>query len=46
MVNFKRDLSSTPAKRVHAELKALDLPTLNDLREEFEQKARNLGLDA
>ena len=46
VVNFKRDLSSTPAKKIHAELKALGLPTINDLRDEFEDKARKLGVDA
>ncbi|MDT7952081.1 MAG: hypothetical protein RQ966_11315 [Acetobacteraceae bacterium] len=44
VVNFKRDLSSTPAKKVHEELRALGLPTLNDFREEFEEKARELGV--
>lgn len=45
VTNFKRDLSSTPAKKVHAELKALGLPTLNDIRDEFEAKARSLGVE-
>lgn len=44
VVNFKRDLTSQPAKRVHAELAALRLPTLGDVREEFERRARGLGV--
>lgn len=36
-VNFQRDLDSEPAKKVHRELKSLGLPTLNDIRGEFEQ---------
>lgn len=46
VTNFKRDLTSSPAKKVHAELKRLDLPTLNDIRDRFEEKARSLGVDA
>jgi hypothetical protein len=44
VLNFERDLDSGPAKKVHAELKALHLPTLNDLRDQFERKAHDLGL--
>jgi hypothetical protein len=44
VTNFRRDLSSAPAKKVHAELRSLGLPTLDDLREEFERKARDLGV--
>jgi len=44
LVNFKRDLSSAPAKKIHAELKALRLPTVNDIRDKFEQKARGLEM--
>ena len=44
VVNFKRDLHSEPAKRVQAELKALHLPTLHDVREEFERRADDLGV--
>jgi hypothetical protein len=43
VVNFKRDLISAPAKKVHEELRALGLPTIDDLRDEFEEKARKLG---
>ncbi|YBV98304.1 hypothetical protein M1D80_16100 [Phyllobacteriaceae bacterium JZ32] len=46
LVNFRRDLDSDPAKKIHAELKALDLPTINDIRDEFEEKARKLGVEA
>ena len=46
VTNFKRDLSSQPAKKVHADLATLKLPTINDLRDEFEGKARALGVDA
>ena len=46
VTNFKRDLTSRPAKKVHAELKRLDLPTLDDIRDRFEQRARELGVNA
>jgi hypothetical protein len=42
--NFKRDLTSDAAKRVHRELRSLHLPTIDDIREEFEEKARELGV--
>lgn len=42
--NFRRDLNSAPARKVHAELKALGLPTLQDIRAEFERKAHELGI--
>ena len=45
VTNFKRDLSSEPAKRVHRDLAALDLPTINDIRDRFEAKARDLGFE-
>ena len=45
VTNFRRDLDSAPAKRVHAELRSLDLPTLNDLRDEFERRAEELGVN-
>lgn len=45
VVNFKRDLASRPARKVHADLRALHLPILNDIRDEFEAKARELGID-
>lgn len=44
--NFKDDLSSEPAKKIHRESRALNLPTLPDVRDEFENKARELGLHA
>jgi hypothetical protein len=31
---------------VHADLKALNLPTLNEIKDEFETKASELGVDA
>jgi hypothetical protein len=46
VVNFRRDLNSEPARRVHSELRSLGLPTLNDIREEFERRAEALGGDA
>lgn len=46
LVNFRRDLSSAPAKKVHAELKSLGLPTINDLRGAFEEQARSLHVTA
>ena len=44
VTNFKRDLGSEPAKRIHAELRSLGLPTINDIREEFEKRAEKLGV--
>jgi hypothetical protein len=44
VVNFRRDLDSEPARKVHAELRSLGLPTLDDVRDEFEAKARDLGV--
>jgi len=46
VVNFKRDLDSEPARKAHAELKALGLPTVNDIRDELESQAKALGVDA
>ena len=44
MTNFRRDIGSEPAKRIHAELRSLGLPTINDLRDEFERRAEELGV--
>ncbi len=44
VTNFRRDLDSEPAKHVHAELRSLDLPTFNDVRDEFERRAEELGV--
>ena len=44
VTNFKRDLTSDAAKKVHAELRSLHLPTIEEIRDEFEQKARDLGV--
>ena len=46
VTNFKRDLHSTAAKKIHHELEQLGLPTINDIRDEFEAKARDLGVHA
>lgn len=43
LVNFKRDLGSTPARKVHRDLEELGLPTLNSLRGEFEELADSVG---
>jgi hypothetical protein len=43
VVNFRRDLTSEPAKKVHTELKSLGLPTIVDIRDEFEQLAQKVG---
>ena len=45
VVNFRRDLNSDPAKKVHRELSDLGLPTLNDVQGEFEKLAGDLGLE-
>jgi hypothetical protein len=44
VTNFRRDLDSEPAKRVHAELRSLGLPTIHDIRDEFEKRAEKLGV--
>jgi predicted amidohydrolase YtcJ len=44
VTNFRRDLNSAPAKRVHAELRSLGLPTIQDIREEFDELVQRLGL--
>lgn len=46
VTNFKRDLHSEAARKVHSELRQLGLPTINDVREEFERKADELGVHA
>jgi len=43
---FKDDLRSEPAQKIHRELAALGLPTLDDVREEFEHLAEGLGVEA
>jgi hypothetical protein len=45
LTNFKRDLHSSAARKVHAELQRLNLPTINDIRDEVEARARDLGVD-
>jgi hypothetical protein len=44
VTNFRRDLASEPAKRIHAELRSLGLPTVHDVRDEFERRAEELGV--
>jgi hypothetical protein len=44
--NFKRDLNSAAAKKVHAQLRHLHLPTIEDIEDEFEKKVRELGVTA
>jgi hypothetical protein len=39
VLNFERDLTSAAAKKVDAESRALRLPTIEDVRDEFEAKA-------
>lgn len=46
VVNFRRDLSSDAAQKVHRELEALHLPTIRDIRDEFEARADELGVKA
>ncbi|HZC38229.1 MAG TPA: hypothetical protein VE221_06110 [Sphingomicrobium sp.] len=41
---FHDDLSSEPAKKVHRELTELGLPTLNDVRKEFDERAKEAGV--
>ena len=43
VTNFKRDLRSPPAQKVHRELEDLGLPTINSLESEFEKLATSLG---
>lgn len=40
---YRDDLNSEPAQKVHRKLRDLDLPTLNDVRDEFEQLAQGVG---
>ncbi len=42
--NFHRDLRSAPAKKVHQTLRALKLPTLDDVRDAFDRRAEALGV--
>jgi hypothetical protein len=44
VVNFHRDLSSAPAKKVHRELRELGLPTIEELRDDFENLAEELEI--
>jgi hypothetical protein len=42
--NCRDDLTSEYAKALQRNLKELDLPTLNDVKDEFEQLCQELGL--
>lgn len=42
--NFRDDLHSEAAKKVHRELHDLGLPTVNDIKDEFVQLADELGV--
>lgn len=44
VTNYRRDLHSRKAQEVQARLKALDLPTLPDVRDDFEALAEKLGV--
>ncbi len=44
VTNFERDLHSDAAEKIHRELRDLSLPTINDVRDEFEALARDLGV--
>jgi hypothetical protein len=41
---YRDDLSSEAAEKVHRELRDLDLPTLNDVRDDFERLADEVGV--
>jgi hypothetical protein len=41
---YRDDLSSEAAEKVHRELRDLDLPTLHDIRDEFERLADEVGV--
>jgi hypothetical protein len=41
---FREDLSSSSAQRVQRELEELGLPTLHDIKDEFEALCRDLGV--
>jgi len=43
--SFERDLRSGPAQDITSELKLLQLPVSDDLRDDFERKARELGFE-
>jgi uncharacterized protein (UPF0305 family) len=42
--NFRSDLSSEPAKKVHGELRSLGLPTLPDIKDEFNRLVDELDI--
>jgi hypothetical protein len=42
--NFKSDLDSEPATKIHSELKSLGLPSLDEIAGDFENEAQKLGV--
>lgn len=42
--NFRADLTSEHAKKVHRQLRELNLPTLPDIKDEFERLCQELGV--
>jgi hypothetical protein len=46
LINFKLDLTSSNTRQIHRNLQALHLPTILDIREDFEKLAVQLGVDA
>lgn len=44
-LNFRRDLHSEPAKKVHSELKYLGLPRLPDIQDEFFELCEELKVE-
>lgn len=43
---FKDDLASAPARKIHRGLHQLGLPTIEELRDEFEHLAEEFGVEA
>lgn len=41
---YRNDLTSEPAKRVSRESRRLNLPTLEDVKDEFTELAREVGV--
>ncbi len=44
-VNYERDLSSDAAEKVQSQLRDLGLPTLQQVKPEFEKLAHKLGVE-
>ncbi len=45
MINFRRELTSGHKQSLCSDLRMLNLPVIGDLRDDLEEKARELGLD-